>query len=85
MIFRAMEATAATDERRVIKIGDTVWDRLVGRNTGARGMGAVLSGGQAVERMGCVGRTHFIASPAGLPTVLEGDLSGFSGRRIALT
>ena len=85
MIFRAMEATAATDVSRVIKVGDAVFDLLAGGSAGVRGVVGVLSGSRAVEQLGCVRHTHLVASVAELQTLLERAFSRFSGWRIAPT
>jgi phosphonatase-like hydrolase len=71
LIFRAMEATGATDVGRVVKVGDTALDLQAGANAGVRGIVGVLSGSQTVERLGRVTHTHLIPSVAELPVLLD--------------
>ncbi len=80
MIFRAMEATGVTDVRRVIKVGDTAFDLMAGRNAGVLGVVGVLSGSQGVEQLGAVRHTHIIPSVAELPNLLESDFEGSDSR-----
>lgn len=71
MIFRAMEATGATDVRRVVKVGDTVFDLRAGRNAGLDVVVGVLSGSQTREQLSQVEGVHLLASVAELPAFLS--------------
>jgi phosphonatase-like hydrolase len=73
MIFRAMETTGVSDVRRVMKVGDTAFDLMAGRNAGLLGVVGVLSGSQDVEQLGRVQHTHIIPSVAELPNLLESE------------
>jgi phosphonatase-like hydrolase len=71
MIFRAMEATGATDVRRVMVVGDTPLDLLAGANAGVRGVVGVLSGSHRIEGLGRVEHTHIVSSVVELPGLIE--------------
>jgi phosphonatase-like hydrolase len=71
LIFRAMEATRATDVQRVVNVGDTTLDLLSAVNAGVRGNVGVLTGSQTIAHLGTVRHTHIIPSVAELPRLLE--------------
>jgi phosphonatase-like hydrolase len=73
MIFRAMEATRATDVHRVAKVGDTALDLIAGSNAGALGVVGVLSGSQSLDQLSAATHTHMIPSVAELPSLLIAD------------
>ena len=73
MIFRAMEATRATDVRRVVKVGDTALDLMAGSNAGAGGVVGVLSGSHGMDQLDSAKHTHIIPSVAELPALLIAD------------
>lgn len=66
LIFRAMEATGATDVRRVMNVGDTELDLRAGWNAGAGWNVGVLSGAHPRERLERAPHTHLIESVAEL-------------------
>jgi phosphonatase-like hydrolase len=74
MIFRAMEATGATDVRRVVKVGDTVLDLQAGVNAGLRAVVGVLTGSQTREQLSSVAGAFLIPSVAELPRLLQREL-----------
>ena len=55
MIFRAMEATAAVDVRRVIRVRDAVLDLLAGGIAGVRGVAGVVCGSQGWDNWAAPG------------------------------
>ena len=71
LIFRAMEATGATSVRRVVNVGDTVFDLQAGWNAGVRGNVGVLSGAHGREDLEHAPYTHLLASVADLPSLFE--------------
>jgi phosphonatase-like hydrolase len=66
LIFHAMEATGATDVRRVASVGDTVLDLAAGRNAGVGWNVGVLSGAHPRSRLEEAPHTHLIESVADL-------------------
>lgn len=73
MIFRAMEATDVIEVKRVIKVGDTVFDLCAGRNAGVGAVVGVLSGSQGIEQLGSVEHAHILSGVAALPALLESE------------
>ena len=67
MIFRAMEATATTDVRQVLNVGDTVSDLQAARNAGVAVSVGVLSGAHSREQLTHEPHTCLIDSIAALP------------------
>ena len=69
LIHRAMEATGATDVRRVMNVGDTELDLRAGWNAGAGWNVGVLSGAHVRERLELAPHTHVLPSVASLPSL----------------
>ncbi|HTE14521.1 MAG TPA: phosphonatase-like hydrolase [Burkholderiales bacterium] len=69
MIFRAMEATAITDVRQVLNVGDTVSDLQAARNAGVAVSVGVLSGAHSREQLAREVHTCLIDSIAELPAL----------------
>lgn len=72
MIFHCMEATGATDLRRVANVGDTVLDLQAGANAGVGFNIGVLSGAHGRDQMLGEPHSHLLDSVAGLPKLLLG-------------
>ncbi len=75
LIFRAMEQTGVTSINQVMVVGDTALDLQAGGNAGACGVVGVLSGSHDLERLGKMRHTHILSSVAGLPRLIESELS----------
>lgn len=67
LIHRAMDATGATDVRRVMNVGDTELDLWAGWNAGVAWNVGVTSGAHPRERLERAPHTHLIESIAALP------------------
>jgi phosphonatase-like hydrolase len=75
MIFRAMEATATSDVRHVLNVGDTVSDLQAARNAGVAVSVGVLSGAHPRDRLEREPHTSLIGSFAALPGLWQGAAS----------
>jgi phosphonatase-like hydrolase len=71
LIFRVMETTGATSVRRVVNVGDTVFDLQAGWNAGVRGNVGVLSGAHGREDLERAPYSHLLTSVADLPSLFE--------------
>ena len=67
LIFRAMEATGATDVHAVANVGDTTLDLQAGYNAGVRWNVGVLSGAHDRQSLEGAPHTHLVPSVAELP------------------
>ena len=72
MIFRAMEATATRDVRRVIALGDTPLDIQSAHHAGVRSVG-VLTGSHGEERLRREQPDYIIPSIAQLADLIQGE------------
>lgn len=70
LIFRAMEATAVADVRRVVVVGDTPLDLQAASNAGAIAI-AVLTGVHPESRLKREPRAHIIPSITYVPALLS--------------
>jgi phosphonatase-like hydrolase len=75
LIFRAMEATRATNVQRVVNVGDTTLDLLSAVNAGVWRNVGVLSGSQTLLHLGKFQHTHILPSVAELPELLEKEFT----------
>ncbi|MFG2709009.1 phosphonatase-like hydrolase [Streptomyces goshikiensis] len=74
MVLAAFLRTgAAADVREIVVAGDTVYDMLSGRRSGAGIVAGVLTGAHDREALGEHGATHVLASIADLPALLAGE------------
>ena len=69
LIFRAMEATAASSVHRVASVGDTTLDLHAGHNAGVRWNVGVLSGAHNRSLLEQAPHSHLLAGVAELPSL----------------
>ncbi|HVO63366.1 MAG TPA: HAD hydrolase-like protein [Terriglobales bacterium] len=74
MIFRAMEATAVPDVRRVIAVGDTPLDIQSAHNAGVKSIG-VLTGSHGEQRLRREQPDYIVPSIAQLPDLIEREFA----------
>jgi phosphonatase-like hydrolase len=70
LIFHAMEATGASDVRRVLTAGDTPNDLAAGMNAGAGFVVGVTTGSFTRSQLEAEPHTHILDSAAALPALL---------------